>query len=193
MPASRAISATFRATFEPRTSKSRSSARISSFFSSRRPRRALFSRSLADTISLSAFRLVSGMLTRSITADGSRTHEPSPSRQPRGWSGGRYSSRPQLLAINGPGRGRGRLQGFYWLGSGLRPRGWCRYALDVVTEAWITCPECGFSKVETMPTNACQHFYVCASCQALLRPRHGDCCVFCSYADHDCPPKQAAA
>jgi hypothetical protein len=97
MPASRAISATFRATFEPRTSKSRSSARISSVFSSRRPRRALFSRSLADTISLSAFRLVSGMLTRSIAADGSRTHEPPPSRQPGAWSGGRYSGRPQLL------------------------------------------------------------------------------------------------
>jgi hypothetical protein len=70
-----------------------------------------------------------------------------------------------------------------------------RYGLamgGVVTEARITCPECGFSKVETMPTSACQRLYVCRGCQALLTPRPGDCCVFCSYADHACPPKQAA-
>jgi hypothetical protein len=68
-----------------------------------------------------------------------------------------------------------------------------RYAFGVVTEARITCPECGFSKVEAMLTNACQYFYVCEGCQTLLGPRSGDCCVFCSYADHICPPKQAAA
>lgn len=27
-------------------------------------------------------------------------------------------------------------------------------------ESKITCPECGFSKVETMPTNACQWYCV---------------------------------
>ncbi len=63
---------------------------------------------------------------------------------------------------------------------------------QVVTEARITCPECGFAKVETMPTDACQHFYRCDGCETLLRPLAGDCCVFCSYADHACPPKQAA-
>jgi hypothetical protein len=60
----------------------------------------------------------------------------------------------------------------------------------MVLEARITCPECGFSRLETMPTNACEHFYVCEGCQALLKPRSGDCCVFCSYADQACPPKQ---
>ncbi len=60
----------------------------------------------------------------------------------------------------------------------------------VVTEATITCPSCGFTKVESMPTNACQHFYTCTSCGTLLKPKQGDCCVFCSYADHLCPPKQ---
>ncbi len=42
-----------------------------------------------------------------------------------------------------------------------------------------------------MPTNACQFFYTCPGCSALLRPLPGDCCVFCSYADQVCPPKQS--
>ena len=62
-----------------------------------------------------------------------------------------------------------------------------------VTEARITCPECSFSKVEAMPTNACQQCYICAGCGAALKPLPGDCCVFCSYADKACPPKQAVA
>ena len=67
-----------------------------------------------------------------------------------------------------------------------------RYLLgvaDVLTEARITCPEYGFSKVETMPTDACQHFYRREGCGALLRPLPGDWCVFCSYANSVCPPK----
>ena len=63
----------------------------------------------------------------------------------------------------------------------------------VVLAATITCPECAFAKAETMPTNACQHFYTCAGCGQMLRPLAGDCCVFCSYADVRCPPKQAAS
>jgi hypothetical protein len=43
-----------------------------------------------------------------------------------------------------------------------------------------------------MPTDACQFFYICTSCGARLRPRHGDCCVFCSYGSVPCPPIQAA-
>ncbi|HEY8704659.1 MAG TPA: GDCCVxC domain-containing (seleno)protein [Gaiellaceae bacterium] len=60
-----------------------------------------------------------------------------------------------------------------------------------MTTATITCPECGASSRETMPTNACQFFYTCPSCSARLRPKDGDCCVFCSYSDQTCPPKQA--
>lgn len=54
----------------------------------------------------------------------------------------------------------------------------------------ITCPKCGMSKTEAMPTNACQFFYDCSGCQAVLRPKAGDCCVFCSYATVPCPPIQ---
>ena len=63
----------------------------------------------------------------------------------------------------------------------------------VTTEARITCAVCGFSKMEKMPTNACLHFYRCEGCGELLKPLPGDCCVFCSYADSLCPPKQRAA
>ena len=43
---------------------------------------------------------------------------------------------------------------------------------------------------ETMPTNACMFFYVCKGCGIRLKPREGDCCVFCSYGDVHCPPIQ---
>jgi hypothetical protein len=74
------------------------------------------------------------------------------------------------------------------------PRNGCAASVVfVITEATITCPACGFAKVEAMPTDACRHFYVCEECAASLTPRPGDCCVFCSFSDHVCPPKQAAA
>jgi hypothetical protein len=61
----------------------------------------------------------------------------------------------------------------------------------VVATASIICPECGTATVEEMPTNACLFFYSCATCSALLKPKPGDCCVFCSYSDTPCPPKQS--
>jgi hypothetical protein len=60
----------------------------------------------------------------------------------------------------------------------------------IVNSATITCPNCGAKTREQMPTDACQFFYTCPSCAARLRPLPGDCCVFCSYADEVCPPKQ---
>lgn len=56
----------------------------------------------------------------------------------------------------------------------------------------IICPECGHAAAETMPTDACQWFYDCTGCGTLLRPKPGDCCVFCSYGSTPCPPVQAA-
>jgi hypothetical protein len=61
----------------------------------------------------------------------------------------------------------------------------------VVLQSVVTCPLCGHGKEETMPTDACQWFYECEGCKAVLRPRAGDCCVFCSYGTHKCPPIQA--
>jgi hypothetical protein len=54
----------------------------------------------------------------------------------------------------------------------------------------VTCPECGFSKEETMPTDSCQFFYECTNCGKLIKPKKGDCCVFCSYGTIKCPPIQ---
>ena len=56
----------------------------------------------------------------------------------------------------------------------------------------ITCPACGHERAETMPTDACQFFYDCTGCGALLKPKSGDCCVFCSYGTVPCPPIQEA-
>lgn len=54
----------------------------------------------------------------------------------------------------------------------------------------ITCPACGAQTTETMDLNACRYFVTCPQCKERLRPLEGDCCVFCSYGDAPCPPKQ---
>ncbi|HSC11192.1 MAG TPA: GDCCVxC domain-containing (seleno)protein [Rhodanobacteraceae bacterium] len=61
-----------------------------------------------------------------------------------------------------------------------------------VLESTLTCPHCGHQSTETMPTNACIFFHECARCSALLHPKPGDCCVFCSYGTVPCPPIQLA-
>ena len=57
-------------------------------------------------------------------------------------------------------------------------------------ESVLSCPQCGLAKTESMPTDACQFFYECEQCKAMLRPKQGDCCVFCSYGSVQCPPVQ---
>jgi len=41
-----------------------------------------------------------------------------------------------------------------------------------------------------MPENACIWYHQCSACGELLKPKPGDCCVFCSYGDVPCPPRQ---
>lgn len=57
-------------------------------------------------------------------------------------------------------------------------------------ESLIRCPECGFEKKEIMPTDSCQFYYECTNCKTMLKPKTGDCCVFCSYGSVKCPPMQ---
>jgi hypothetical protein len=64
--------------------------------------------------------------------------------------------------------------------------------MSAVLESTLTCPACGRSSVETMPTDACLFFFDCARCGARLKPKPGDCCVFCSYGSVRCPSVQAA-
>ena len=59
-----------------------------------------------------------------------------------------------------------------------------------IRESVITCPKCGWQETETMPIDACQFFYDCQGCGVVLRPKPGDCCVFCSYGSVPCPPVQ---
>ena len=61
---------------------------------------------------------------------------------------------------------------------------------DIILQSTLTCPQCGHAQVEQMPTDACQFFYDCKGCGALLKPQPGDCCVFCSYGSVKCPPVQ---
>ena len=54
----------------------------------------------------------------------------------------------------------------------------------------LTCPACGHAKRLAMPTDACVYFHECAGCHVRLKPKPGDCCVFCSYGSVPCPPMQ---
>ncbi len=73
-----------------------------------------------------------------------------------------------------------------------RPAGKSSETPMTEVESIITCPHCGHSETETMPTNACQFFYDCKGCGVLLKPEPGDCCVYCSYGTVPCPPVQEA-
>lgn len=56
----------------------------------------------------------------------------------------------------------------------------------------LTCPSCRTRSTESMPVDACIYFFECTVCGAMLRPKPGDCCVFCSYGSVPCPPVQIA-
>ncbi|MBT3425571.1 MAG: hypothetical protein HOJ61_11245 [Gammaproteobacteria bacterium] len=62
--------------------------------------------------------------------------------------------------------------------------------LIVELNSTLTCPYCSFNKSEVMATDSCQFFYECSKCKQMLKPKKGDCCVFCSYGDVPYPPIQ---
>jgi len=62
--------------------------------------------------------------------------------------------------------------------------------MKIILDSEITCPHCGFSKVERMPTSNCQILYTCENCKKNLTPNKGDCCVYCTHATVPCPPIQ---
>lgn len=63
-------------------------------------------------------------------------------------------------------------------------------SIKTSTVSEITCPKCGFKKMETLPTDVCLIKYKCDSCNTVSYSKDGDCCVFCSYGTHKCPSKQ---
>ena len=62
--------------------------------------------------------------------------------------------------------------------------------MKITLKSTITCPNCNHQKEEIMPTDACEFFYECEQCHTLLKPKKGDCCVYCSYGTVPCPPIQ---
>jgi hypothetical protein len=59
-----------------------------------------------------------------------------------------------------------------------------------IMESTLTCPQCGHAALEEMSLDSCRFFHECAECHTVLRPKAGDCCVFCSYGSVNCPPIQ---
>jgi hypothetical protein len=58
---------------------------------------------------------------------------------------------------------------------------------DLLLESVLVCPVCGFAKRETMPLTPANSS-TSALAATVLRPKTGDCCVFCSYGSVKCPP-----
>ena len=42
----------------------------------------------------------------------------------------------------------------------------------------ITCPDCGYKKVQDMPTNPCQFFYRCENCKTVFETKQDDCVYY---------------
>ncbi|MHA2290034.1 MAG: GDCCVxC domain-containing (seleno)protein [Promethearchaeota archaeon] len=59
-----------------------------------------------------------------------------------------------------------------------------------ILDSTITCPSCNHKQMVTMPEDSCQIFYKCPQCGSVVKPKQGDCCVFCSFGDVKCPPMQ---
>jgi hypothetical protein len=62
--------------------------------------------------------------------------------------------------------------------------------MNSILKSTITCPHCEHYKQEIMLGNACQYFYECEQCRTTLKPKAGDCSVFCSYGNIPCPSIQ---
>lgn len=59
-----------------------------------------------------------------------------------------------------------------------------------VLDSVLRCPLCQFEEELRMPVDACVFFRECKGCRVVLRPKPGDCCVFCSYGTQRCPMMQ---
>jgi hypothetical protein len=74
-----------------------------------------------------------------------------------------------------------------WRG-GVRHLSTCSKEASVITQSIITCPHCAIANSETMPTDACQFFYVCTGCGVKFRTKQSDCCGFCFFGSVPFPP-----
>lgn len=95
-----------------------------------------------------------------------------------------YSGMLGLLAATGWNYQRNKRHGPF-----VTPGTYNGKAVELATT--LTCPNCGHKKSELMPTDACVYFYDCEKCKTVLKPKQGDCCVYCSYGTVKCPPIQS--
>lgn len=58
------------------------------------------------------------------------------------------------------------------------------------SESLLKCPKCKIEKLEKMPFGYCTVSYKCTECGEVLSPKHGDCCLYCTYGTELCPTKQ---
>ena len=63
--------------------------------------------------------------------------------------------------------------------------------MDIILQSILTCPKCGYQKAAQMPIDTCQYFYECEHCKTVLKPKAGNCCVYCSYGSVVCLSIQA--
>jgi len=62
--------------------------------------------------------------------------------------------------------------------------------MEVKFKSTVKCPLCGYRREEEMLVNIVHHSYECGNCKAVIKPKEGDCCVYCSYGTIECPPIQ---
>ncbi|MEZ5517051.1 MAG: GDCCVxC domain-containing (seleno)protein [Gammaproteobacteria bacterium] len=53
-------------------------------------------------------------------------------------------------------------------------------------DSCITCPNCGYSKRESVTSIPRKVAYQCHCCGALLRTKAGKCCIHCCYGTVPC-------
>uniref|UniRef100_UPI00404742C2 GDCCVxC domain-containing (seleno)protein n=1 Tax=Polynucleobacter sp. TaxID=2029855 RepID=UPI00404742C2 len=50
----------------------------------------------------------------------------------------------------------------------------------------ITCPHCLGLDILEIPKGESHHLYRCPACSVILKPKSGDCCIFCSFGSIEC-------
>ncbi|MGB1585775.1 MAG: GDCCVxC domain-containing (seleno)protein [Thermoplasmatota archaeon] len=65
--------------------------------------------------------------------------------------------------------------------------------MDLVLKTTVTCNTCNHQFPATMPEDSCQQAIDCPACNYRLVREAPHCCVFCTHAEHKCPPEQVSA
>ena len=61
-----------------------------------------------------------------------------------------------------------------------------------ILDSIVTCPHCSRPHEARMAEDSCKISADCPSCGREIRPKAGQCCVYCSWGSVPCPPMQVA-